>query len=71
MDGWDWKNEEAQVSLGRLFERSLDRGVILLHDGPLQSFILLDLIPKYIKSEGGNIVSVSPNDTTRMWNRDD
>lgn len=54
----DWRNDPPQVSFDRMFTNLPDRGVILLHDGPLNTLSLLPEILEELARRRANIVTL-------------
>ena len=54
----DWKNDPPAVTYQRLFFGLPDRGVIVLHDGPANTPMLLDMALDGLQRRGAHIVSI-------------
>lgn len=58
LDGWDWKNWDAKISFDRIFHANVKRGIILIHDGTMQSLNLLLMIIDEAKRRNATFVSL-------------
>lgn len=55
----DWRNDDASVSFGRLISRLPDRGVILMHDWPSHTPLLLRMVLERLKARGAHMVVIN------------
>jgi peptidoglycan/xylan/chitin deacetylase (PgdA/CDA1 family) len=56
----DWRNSPPKESFDRLFRNIKDRGVIVFHDGPPNTILLLPMALDELSRRGAKIVALTP-----------